>query len=331
MSISTLSIDEILKEIQSLKVLVIGDLMLDRYCYGNVTRISPEAPVPIINVESKEERLGGAANVALNCSAFGAQVAIAGIIGDDDAGNVIKELLATENIDNSLLLAEPQRATTTKTRIISRHQQLLRMDDEHIEDVQVSTEHAFIDKVLKYIQIQKPAVVIFEDYDKGTFNQNIIEKIMKHCQDVGCITTVDPKFKNFFYYKGATIFKPNLQEAQDAFKLKPEKNKLELVETYANKIEESLQPQITFITLSELGVYIKEGEKTHILPAKKRKIADVSGAGDTVIATASLVYAVTKNAYQAAQYANIAGGMVCEYVGVVPLNVEDWKKEIQNI
>lgn len=315
------------QKLQQLQVLVIGDLMLDRYLYGQVHRISPEAPVPVVHIESKEDRLGGAANVALNCAKLGAKVHLAGITGDDEAAESMFKLLAEQQIDASLVLSDEDRPTTIKTRVISRHQQLFRMDEEREHQLGVSIENQFIDKILKFIQIQKPDVVIFEDYDKGALNAHVVDKVMQHCQHLGCVTAVDPKFNTFHSYKGATIFKPNLKEVAEAFQLDFKKNALEVLELSAEKLQETLKPQVLLITLSELGIYLQEGAKRKILPANKRRIADVSGAGDTVVATASMVFAATKNALLTAQLANIAGGMVCEYSGVVPVNLEDWLQE----
>lgn len=326
---NNINVEKLAQDISQLKVLVIGDVMLDRYCYGSVSRISPEAPVPVVLVESKEDRLGGASNVALNCKAMGAQVSIAGLIGDDEAGRSAIALLESSGINAQLLLKDPNRPTTIKTRVISRSQQLFRMDEEAVQEIDTLHEHRLIDVLLRYIQIEKPQVVIFEDYDKGTLNQNIIEKVIQHSRLMGCIIAIDPKFRNFHFYKNATIFKPNLKEVSEAFQLKYHKNPLEVIEQYSEKIQQELNPEVILITLSELGVYVHHQDQFKIIPAKSRKIADVSGAGDTVVAVAALVYAITKDPYTTAQLANIAGGMVCEYVGVVPINMEDWKMEIE--
>lgn len=326
-----LSANNLRQMLQQLRVLVIGDLMLDRYLYGKVHRISPEAPVPVVHIESKEDRLGGAANVALNCASLGAQVYLAGIVGDDEAALSMRDLLDSKHIDATLILSDKERPTTIKTRVISRQQQLFRMDEEREQKLSVHIENAFIDSLLKFIQIQKPNVVIFEDYDKGVLNEHVIDKVMQHCKHLGCVVAVDPKFNNFHSYKGATIFKPNLKEVAEAFQLDYKKNALEVLEVSADKLQKALQPEILLITLSELGIYLREGSQQKILPANKRRIADVSGAGDTVVATASMVYAVTKDALLTAQLANIAGGMVCEYSGVVPINLEDWLQESARI
>lgn len=326
---NVITLQSLQQGLQNLKVLVIGDLMLDRYLYGHVNRISPEAPVPVVQIEGKEDRLGGAANVALNCKTLGADVFLAGIIGNDDAGKCLVSLIEQHGIHAQLILTDNERPTTIKTRVISRHQQLFRLDEEKEQNLSLSLEHQFIDLLLKFIQIEKPDVVIFEDYDKGALNENIIDKVMNHCKHVGCVTAVDPKYKNFHFYKSATIFKPNLKEVVEAYKLHYTKNPLEVLEESALRIQNELAPKVILITLSELGIFVQEGKQKKILPANKRNIADVSGAGDTVVATAALVYAITGSSLLAAQLSNLAGGMVCEYPGVVPIHLEDWLKEAQ--
>jgi rfaE bifunctional protein kinase chain/domain len=218
------------------------------------------------------------------------------------------------------------RTTTTKTRVISRHQQMLRLDDEVTEDLATEDEHPFIDKVLRYLQIEKPQVVIFEDYNKGVLKENVINRITEHCRQLGIITTVDPKKKNFLAYKNVTVFKPNLKEVREGLHLSlPSADKAEMDEVHA-ALKKQLNHSITFITLSEKGVYYCNGHSA-IIPSHFRNIADVSGAGDTVIATASIIYALTKNAQLMAEVSNIAGGLVCEEIGVVPIRKDLLKEE----
>lgn len=305
-------------DISKLHVLVIGDLILDNYLWGDVERISPEAPIPVVVVNRRESRLGGAANVALNCTAMGAKVAMASVTGTDKAGDTIGELAEKAGIDTSLVLRSKERVTTNKTRVISRNHHMLRLDEENCDDLYTTEEHPFLDMVLKYIQIQKPDVVIFEDYNKGVLKENVIQRIMAHCKEVGVITTADPKRTNFLAYKGVTIFKPNLKEVREALHMpvSPEKESLDSVH---EKLRLELHHHISFITLSEKGVYYNDGN-SQIIPSHLRNIADVSGAGDTVIATASLIYALTKDPALMAEISNIAGGLVCEEPGVVPVN-----------
>lgn len=306
-------------EMDKLHVVVVGDVMLDNYWWGDVERISPEAPVPVVTLRRRESRLGGAANVALNCCALGAKVTLASVVGDDDDGRQLVSLANEAGIDTSLLQFSKQRRTTTKTRVMSRNQQMMRLDDEITEDLSGVEEHPFIDAVLRMLQIQKPQAVIFEDYNKGVLKENVIQRIIAHCRQLGIVTTVDPKSKNFFAYKGVTIFKPNLKEVREGLNQPLTVIDKDAMDQVHQLLAAQLKHNITFVTLSEKGVYYSNGE-SGIIPSHLRNIADVSGAGDTVIATASLVYALTHNAEQMAAISNIAGGLVCEDVGVVPID-----------
>lgn len=311
---------ELFRKISRLHVVVVGDVMLDNYWWGEVDRISPEGPVPIVALKKRESRLGGAANVALNCKSLGAKVTMASVVGNDKSGALLTQLSKEAGINTDLILPSDQRPTTTKTRVISRNQQMMRLDDEVSEDLYTEEEHAFIDKVLRFLQIEKPDVLIFEDYNKGVLKENVINKIVKHCKEIGIITTVDPKKKNFLSYKDVTIFKPNLKEVREGLNVALEKVNKEDLNEVVKKLKDELHHEITFITLSEKGVFYNKENTSDIIPSHIRNIADVSGAGDTVIATASLIYALTKDAHLMAEISNIAGGLVCEQVGVVPID-----------
>ncbi|MBC7553192.1 MAG: carbohydrate kinase [Taibaiella sp.] len=309
----------IFEEMNALHVVVIGDVMLDNYWWGSVDRISPEAPVPVVALQKRESRLGGAANVAVNCRALGAKVTVASVVGDDAEGQMLIKLAIEAGLDTSLIMQSWRRPTTTKVRIISRNQQMMRLDDETTDDLYTEEEHPFIDLVLKYLQRVKPQVVIFEDYNKGVLKENVIRKISAHCKEIGIVTAVDPKKKNFLAYRDVTMFKPNLKEVVEGLhvvNLKSDEGDLALVH---QKLYSSLHHQVTFITLSEKGVYYNNGFTSGIIPSHIRNIADVSGAGDTVIATASMVYAITKDVKTMAEISNLAGGLVCEEVGVVSI------------
>lgn len=320
-------LQQVFDDMEGLHVVVVGDVMLDNYWWGNVDRISPEAPVPIVSLTGRESRMGGAANVALNCRALGAKVSIASVIGDDIEGKTLIKLAGEAGIDTSLLMQSWRRPTTTKTRVISRSQQIVRIDDETTDDLYIEEEHPFIDMVLKYLQRVKPQVLIFEDYNKGLLKQNVIHRITAHCKEIGIITAVDPKRKNFLCYKDVTIFKPNLKEVREGLNLPIEHtNENELNEVH-RELCTALHHQVTFITLSEKGVFYNNGFTSAIIPSHIRNIADVSGAGDTVIATAALVYAVTKDVNLMAELSNLAGGLVCEEVGVVSVKKDKLHKE----
>ncbi len=315
----------------SVHVVVVGDVMLDNYWWGSVERISPEAPVPIVALHRRESRLGGAANVALNCRALGAKVTLASVVGDDSEGTTLIKLANEAGIDSSLIMQSWRRPTTTKVRVLSRNQQMLRLDDEVIDDLYVEEEHPFIDSVLKFLQKVKPQVLIFEDYNKGVLKENVIRLITAHCKEIGIITVVDPKKKNFLAYKNVTIFKPNLKEVREGLNMElADVNEKEMDKVHS-KLNSSLHHDITFVTLSEKGVFYNNGFTSAILPSHIRNIADVSGAGDTVVATAALVYSITKDVALMAEISNLAGGLVCEDVGVVSIKKDKLRKEAEEV
>lgn len=314
-----------------LHVVVVGDVMLDNYWWGDVDRISPEAPVPIVTLKSRESRLGGAANVALNCVALGAKVTLATMVGEDADGHLLHQLAEVAQMDTSLILKSKHRPTTSKTRVISRHQHMLRLDDEIDDELFVEEEHPFIDAVLRYLQIHKPHIVIFEDYNKGLLKENVIKRITAHCKEIGTLTAVDPKKRNFLSYVGVDIFKPNLKEVREGMHVALEQVTIEELNEANEQLKHHLSNNVTFITLSEKGVYYHDGSIANIIPSHVRKIADVSGAGDTVIATAACIYALTKDAHLMAEISNIAGGLVCEQVGVVPIEKELLHKECEKL
>lgn len=246
-------LNKLFEEMNDLHVVVVGDVMLDNYWWGEVERISPEAPVPIVALQKRESRLGGAANVALNCKALGAKVTLASVIGDDREGATLLQLVQDAGMRTDLIMHSNKRSTTTKTRVLSRNQQMMRLDDENSEDLHTEEEHPFIDLVLRFLQREKPDVLIFEDYNKGVLKENVIRRITEHCNEIGIITAVDPKKKNFLSYQQVTIFKPNLKEVREGLHLSVSPvNETTLNEVH-ELLHEALQHQITFITLSERG------------------------------------------------------------------------------
>lgn len=327
----SVDLDKLFAGFSKMKVAVIGDVMLDTYWWGNVERISPEAPVPVVSVIQKEKRIGGAGNVALNVQSLGASVALLTILGDDEDGIELKKLLHEKNIDTRYILESKKRITTNKIRIISRNQHMMRLDAEMVNDLDFVDEENLQNQVQKFINTEKPDAVIFEDYNKGILTKSIIENTIAFCQKNNIISAVDPKRKNFFSYRNATLFKPNLNEAITGLNLLPEEVSAELLSNIHFQLKEKLDHSISLITLSEKGVFYQENDDQKILPSHRRNIADVSGAGDTVIAVASLIYAATKNIDLAARIANIAGGIVCEEVGTVPIQKEKLFQECQKL
>lgn len=319
--------DKLFQQFSTIKAGVIGDVMLDTYWWGHVERISPEAPVPVVALDKREVRIGGAGNVALNLVSLGAKTSIFSVLGEDEPGKELDKMLADSGIDTSYVICSHTRKTTNKTRVISRNQQMMRLDSETTDDLTTEAEDALVARVRDYIVTEKPSIIIFEDYNKGVLTARVIKEVLALCAEHHIITSVDPKRKNFFAYKTATIFKPNLKEVKDGLNLLVEEVNLPTLKHIHQLLKEQLQHHISLITLSEKGVFYQEKENSLIIPSHIRNIADVSGAGDTVIAVASLVYAAAKDTGLMAGIANIAGGLVCEEVGTMAINKEKLLQE----
>lgn len=323
------SFKDLFQDFSSLKVGVIGDVMLDTYMWGEVERISPEAPVPIVSLKNKEQRIGGAGNVALNLQSLGATAFVLSVTGDDSEGEKLNSLFLDQNIHTSYSLKSRNRITTNKTRVISRNQHMMRLDAEMTTDLNDEDQQNLIELFEHFVAKEKPNVVILEDYNKGVLTETLIKIVISICKEHGIITAVDPKRKNFLEYKQVDIFKPNLKEVKDALNLLFANVNLDLLQNIHCELLNLLHHQISFITLSEKGVFYQQGNQSAIIPSHLRNIADVSGAGDTVIAVASLVYAATKDVRLMAEIANIAGGLVCEEVGTVAINKEKLLNECE--
>jgi rfaE bifunctional protein kinase chain/domain len=312
--------DQLFQDFRKLKVVIIGDVMLDTYWWGQVDRISPEAPVPVVSLLRKEHRVGGAANVALNTVALGAQTSIISVIGSDADGVLLQSLFEAQKIDTSYLLTHASRITTNKTRVMSRNQQMMRLDAEITTPISSDIEQLLLQKFTACLDINKPDVVIFEDYDKGVLTPTFIKAAISICTERNIVMSVDPKKNNFLAYKGVTLFKPNLKEVKEGLQVSIPSVTLDNLRTVHAALQTHLAHQISLITLSEKGMFFDTGDTAKIIPTHVRSIADVSGAGDTVIAVASLVYAATKNIELATEMANIAGGLVCEEVGTAAID-----------
>ena len=310
---------KLFQEFNSKNILIIGDVMIDAYMWGDVNRISPEAPVPIISVGKRENRLGGAANVALNIKALGATPIICTVIGDDNKGKIFTSLLKERSITDEGIYISKKRITTTKTRIISNAQHLLRVDEEILDVLQKNEETEFLEKTINIIEAKKIDAIIFEDYDKGVITENIINTIISVANKKNIYTSVDPKKRNFLLYKDVSLFKPNLKEMLEGLKLDIDKSNKQEIFNSVELLRETLNAKYVFTTLSELGVYIKSKDKGEYFPAIVRQIADVSGAGDTVISVATLCLCVGMNISEIAYISNLSGGLVCEKLGVVPI------------
>jgi rfaE bifunctional protein kinase chain/domain len=313
----------------SLKVGVIGDVMLDTYMWGETDRISPEAPVPIVSLKKKEYRIGGAGNVALNLQSLGAKAFVLSVTGTDEEGDRLGRLFEEQGIDTAYSIRTDGRITTNKIRVISRNQQMMRLDAELTTDLPPAIQKEVIKSFEHFLRDQRPDVVILEDYNKGVLTEVTIREVISRCQAAGVLTAVDPKRKNFFSYKGVDIFKPNLKEVREAMNMLFSEASLTLLQTIHSELHHLLHHRVSLITLSEKGVFFQDGDSSGILPSHLRNIADVSGAGDTVIAVAALTYAATRNTALMAEVANIAGGLVCEEVGTAAIRKEKLLHECQ--
>lgn len=323
--------DKLFQQFPTLKVAVIGDVMLDTYWWGKVDRISPEAPVPVVVLKDKEYRIGGAGNVALNTAALKAETTLFSVTGDDDDAETLVGLLQDNQIDTKYIVKSTERITTNKIRIISRNQQMMRLDSEVTKNISREDEELLVSNFSSFVKRYQPNVAIFEDYNKGVLTETLIEKLIAICKANDIVTTVDPKRKNFFAYKMVDIFKPNLKEVKEGLNLLTDDVSDAALKNIHTELHNILSHKISLITLSEKGVYFQKGSFARIIPTHMRNIADVSGAGDTVIAVASLVYAATKDIELAAQMANIAGGLVCEEVGTAAINPDKLRDECKQL
>ena len=301
-------------------VLIIGDVMIDSYIWGKVERISPEAPVPIVNVKKREDRLGGAANVALNVKSLGANAILCSVIGNDKNADLFLELLEQDQLSAEAIIKSNNRITTKKTRVIGHHQQLFRVDEEIDSSIDTTTTEKLLEKINKVVSNKNIDVIIFEDYDKGVITENLINSIVSKAKSLKIPVVVDPKKRNFLAYHSVDLFKPNLKELKEGLKLEFDAQNTEELINAAIKLKSTIHAKAIMITLSELGVLICDDSGNKIIPAHVRNISDVSGAGDTVISVAALALSSSLSLNKAAELANLAGGLVCEKVGVVPID-----------
>jgi D-glycero-beta-D-manno-heptose-7-phosphate kinase len=300
-------------------ITVIGDMMLDCYLWGEVRRISPEAPVPVIEIANEFYRFGGAANVALNILKLSGNPIPIGIIGDDNDGRIFSSLLTEMNINNEGIMVDKARPTTAKTRVIAHDQHVVRIDKESKD--YLNTEIS--DKLYDYLHdiINNVDGIILQDYNKGVLSPQIIDKIINLAKSRNILITVDPKFNNFFQYKDVTVFKPNRKEAEDVLGMKIKTD--EDVKYACKKILDRLNAKYILLTLGEEGIAVFEKDKDEKrMSTQARKVADVSGAGDTVISTLTMALSAGANIYESSYLANYAAGIVCEEVGIVPIELE---------
>lgn len=320
-------LNRIFDAFSNLRVLIIGDVMIDAYMWGSVSRISPEAPVPIVAVNKKENRLGGAANVALNVQALGATPVLCSVIGVDPDGQVFLDLMKQQKLTPKGILKSRTRITTVKTRIIGGNHQMLRVDEEVESDITQTETSQLLILISHLVKAEKIDVIIFEDYDKGLITPTLIQEVVKLAKQQGIPTVVDPKKKNFNNYKGVTLFKPNMKELKEGLKADFNPNNIKELDRVVENFRERQKIETVLVTLSEKGIYVQGGKARSIIPAHVRNISDVSGAGDTVVSVAALCRALNLPSKMTATLANLAGGLVCEYAGVVPIDKEQLYEE----
>ncbi len=320
---------DIVNRFGDLKVLVIGDVMIDAYIWGGVERISPEAPVPVVRITKRDYRLGGAANVALNVQSLGAAPFLCAVIGDDEPGQRLRQRMEDWGLDDSGIVSSAERPTTIKTRVLSGHQHVVRVDEETDQPLSQAEENNLMSRISKLLPGMD--VIIFEDYDKGVVTPSIIQQVVKLADRESIPVVVDPKRRNFFDYKGVQLFKPNLKELKEGLNVTFDKKDREAVRKHVGTLRDKLQCEAVMVTLSELGVYIDDGQSTEFVDAHVREISDVSGAGDTVISVAALCRALDLSPAAIATLANLAGGLVCEHLGVVPVDKAVFLREAEKL
>ena len=319
------------ERIKKQKILIIGDVMIDTYLWGSVQRVSPEAPVPIVSNIIEENRLGGAANVALNVKSLGAIPILCSVIGGDERGKLFLELLEDQNLSDVGITVDDYRITTQKTRVISGAKHLLRVDEEIESALSNRLQSAFIDVIQNILKTGGIAAIIFQDYNKGVIAPKVIEKVTSQAKKQHIPVMVDPKFRNFSNYKNITLFKPNLKELLKGLKIEAQKTDIDILIESGQEFRKKQKQEILLLTLSEKGMLVLKEGAHYYIPAFQRDIIDVSGAGDTVIAVTAVAYAGGMNAPQLATLSNLAGGLVCEKSGVVPIERELLEKECERM
>ncbi len=320
---------EIFLRFEKLRVLIIGDVMVDSYIWGVVERISPEAPVPIIQVKTRDYRLGGAANVALNVLSLGATPVLCALAAEDENGKRLVQLMDEKRLTREGLVMSESRPTTVKTRVIASQQHVLRIDQESTSAATAVEESELFGRIKKLLP--SCDVVIFEDYDKGAITPSLIAQTVLWAKEKGIPTVVDPKKRNFLHYRGVTLFKPNVKELREGLKIDLDGSDPQSVKEAVKLVKEKLAVEGVMLTMSEHGVFIDYLGEQLTVPAHKREIADVSGAGDTVVSIAALCVALKLPARDIAGLSNLGGGLVCQHVGVVPINTEELRKEASSL
>ncbi|MDP8208558.1 MAG: D-glycero-beta-D-manno-heptose-7-phosphate kinase [Candidatus Electryonea clarkiae] len=313
------TVKKALDAFNDLNIIVIGDLMLDRYIWGKVSRISPEAPVPVVDVNEEAERPGGAGNVVLNLTSVGAKCVPIGIIGDDLDGAALTDQLAIHGATITGVVCAENRPTTVKTRIIADNQHVVRIDHESVDQISPTVETALLERIEKVIS--SADAIILQDYNKGVMTKRVIHGAIELAKSNNIPVTVDPKFNNFFEYRGATVFKPNLKEAESALG-RPLSND-QAIDRASGELLARLQVDQVLLTRGSDGMTLyRMGKEMVHIPTQAQQIHDVSGAGDTVISILTLAIAAGIAPDESARLANASAGYVVGEVGVVPITRE---------
>jgi D-glycero-beta-D-manno-heptose-7-phosphate kinase len=333
---STESISRLFDNFNKLRVLVIGDVMVDAYLFGKVERISPEAPVPVVAVQHRSNRPGGAANVALNIKALGAEPILCSVIGQDQKGSEFVEILNQHKLTSTGILNSKDRITTTKFRVIGNNTQMLRVDEEITTELNRREKDLLQHRIDRFLTHDKIDVIVFQDYNKGVISSGLIHKTIAAAREKGIPVVVDPKRKNFLNYKQVSLFKPNLKELFEGINMRFESPSDQKILDAVSSLQDKIDADMILVTLSEKGVLIRYREEgntfgRHHLPAHLRNVADVSGAGDTVLSVAALCLALGQDPHTIASISNLAGGIVCEEVGVVPIDKNKLHDEVLRV
>ena len=304
-------------DFKSKRILIVGDAIIDTYLWGEIHRMSPEAPVPVVDVavNQNDSRLGGAANVALNLKELGAESILCTVIGNDNRGIIFEQLMQEQGLSLEGMLISNGRKTTTKTRVIADNKHQLRIDEEDTYPIKVENQfYNLIEKLTHNID-----AIILQDYNKGVLTETIIEKIISLANSKNIPTVVDPKKQNFLSYKQCTLFKPNLKEINEGLNTNPDINNFSEVEETTSKLRNIISAKAILLTLSNKGIFLNTRSGSKIKESTTSNVIDVSGAGDTVVSVAAMCLACNIDFEELAILSNIAGGIVCEKVGVVPI------------
>lgn len=327
------------ESLEGQNILIVGDVMVDAYMWGNVNRISPEAPVPIVEIQRRERRLGGAANVAVNIQSMGGNPVMCSVLGNDDESKEFLQIMYDHNMDKRGITTSDNRITTVKTRIIGNGTHMLRIDEEMTAPLAATDEQMMKDRLDKIFKTMNISAVILQDYDKGNLTPAVIDHVVELARRKKIITTVDPKHRNFANFHDVTLFKPNLKELKEGLNIEIDESSAETMKRDLDEaallLHQRQHIDVVLITLSAKGVYVcdfrQEEPYSLIIPAHLRSICDVSGAGDTVISVITMALAAGLDVETAVRYANMAGGIVCEEVGVVPVNRERLLSELASL